>query len=562
MKFKKDYILYIISVTITTFILIYAQGAQNVVGPIVGGNPSGQYHPISEIWIPSGSIINWGGVSFTNISNLTVSQHINVSGSLCIKGNCITSWGDISGKTIPQAIKDKDLNYLSMFLIDDLIKNGSVTVNDYAALINSVGTPDFWAVAFSFASDDIIASILNSSSISIDKAASILNSPSISSEKIVSIFNSANISPARIKSILSSNNISANKVQAILYKMVDLGYYDRVLQIMTVDAQNSTISSNTNLTSGVNLYRTLTINSGVTLTLGSGPGVIIADIVNNYGSIVSGWVKGVGGKGAANGDGGDGAGGIIILARNIIVGTIRADGKNGKNGGSGGATGWGYDGGDGVFWLIGSDLPGKGGNGGGRCGGKGGYNGGGGGGEDYSGYVPGDTIYDLLVCGGNGGSFTAFTAVIFDTETALLNELFKSVVDWWIINVLGKRPTVYKNIPYLGGAGGGGGGAFTESYNTPIEDDGGGGGGGGQIIIYGTSITAGTITVRGGNGGNGGALSSSKGGGGGGGGVVYVFYRSYTGTFSIDVSGGAGGSGKGGNGENGSRGTYRTIQLQ
>ncbi|RIB35140.1 MAG: hypothetical protein BXU00_02990 [Candidatus Nanoclepta minutus] len=175
MKFKRDYLLYIISVTITTLILIYAQGSQNVIGPIVGGNPNGQYHPISEIWIPSGSIINWGGVSFTNISNLTVSQYVNVSGGFCIKGDCISSWSNVSGgKTIPQAIKDKDLNYLSLFLIDDLINKGYVTVDDYISLINSVGTLDFLAMALSFANSSTAATILGSSNITPQKGAQIL----------------------------------------------------------------------------------------------------------------------------------------------------------------------------------------------------------------------------------------------------------------------------------------------------------------------------------------------------------------------------------------------------
>jgi len=97
MKFKRDFLLYVISVTITTFIIIYAQSTQNVVGPIVGGNPTGQYHSISEIWIPSGSIINWGGVSFINISNITVSQYINATGGFCIGRDCITSWQQVEG---------------------------------------------------------------------------------------------------------------------------------------------------------------------------------------------------------------------------------------------------------------------------------------------------------------------------------------------------------------------------------------------------------------------------------------------------------------------------------
>jgi len=525
----------------------------------------------SQVWIYNIRItstnVDWGGVSFTNISNITVSQYVNAIGGLCIRGNCITSWANVSGKTVPQAIKDKDLNYLSMFFIDDLIKNGSVTINDYVTLINSVGTPDFWAMALSFATPDIAAAILNSTGISADRAASILNSTSITVDKIVHIFNSANITidriasilnspnmspdkaalilassnidPSKVKSILSSLNINANRVQAILYKMVDLRYYDRLLQIMTFDATDFTVSSNTILnTTGVNRYRNLIINSRATLTVGREPGVIIADTINNYGSIVSGWVKGAGGIGSSGGyNGGNGTGGIIILARNIVVGNISADGKAAPNvkGTSSGPTA----GGSGAFWLIGSDMPGKGGEGElaaigtpfGCFAGSGGYNGGGGGG-----------VFDGQNCypGADGGDSSR---TYFSTAIDLLNELFKSVVDWYIVNVLGKNPSTIKSIPSLGGSGGGGG-----------NGAGGGGGGGGQIIIYGTSITTGTITARGGSGG----AHGEAGGGGGGGGVVYIFYRSLIGKdFIIDVSGGV----RGLNAGSGLPGVSNTILI-
>jgi len=133
MKVKRDIVLYVVSLILVGFAFIYAQ---NVVGPTVGGNPNGQYHPISEIWIPSGSIINWGGVSFMNITNLTVLQYVKASG-FCIGNSCITSWEDI-GYGGPIAM------YLYRVPIKIIEKSGSnledYTVNlkiDTASLISA-----------------------------------------------------------------------------------------------------------------------------------------------------------------------------------------------------------------------------------------------------------------------------------------------------------------------------------------------------------------------------------------------------------------------------------------
>jgi hypothetical protein len=358
-----------------------------------------------------------------------------------------------------------------------------------------------------------------------------------SSDLLVDIIGSPNISPSTIKSILASPRISADRVQEIVHRVIDRAVtpgrrhlLDRVIELMTFDAPDSSITASTTLTTGVNRYRNLSIASGVTLTLGAGPGVIIADSISNSGTIASGWVRGSGGPAVdGGGAGGAGRGGIIILARSITVGMIKADGASGGAGSTTAAYKDGISGAPGMFWVLDPDSPPIGGNGGGRDPkttpsgwGLGGANGGGGG--------------SFFLKGGWGGTSTV---IVFPSAELMVLELFKSIVDWWIVNVLGKRPSLVRGIPVLGG-GGGGGGAVYDAY----EADGGGGGGGGEIIIYGGSVTAGVVTARGGAGGAGGAEGSIDcGGGGGAGGVIYVLYRTLTGTFTLDVSGGSGGGG-------------------
>jgi len=394
------------------------------------------------------------------------------------------------GKTIPQAIKDLDLDYLSPFFIDDLLASGKITEADVQNLISIYGSLSFW----------------------VDLASS-------SKGPLLDVF-------------VRHPNVNADYAQLALYRTIEKYNFDSLIYVLTKNASDLNVTSNTTLTSGVNIFKSLNINSGVTLTLGAGPGIIIADTVNNAGNIVSGWVKGVGGNpGRPPGRGGDGAGGIIIFSKNITTGTISADGKNGEDGGSYVSSGGAQGGGAGLFWLIGSDMPGKGGNGGGAStGGIGNYNGGGGGNA-----------------GNNGGGGGDSTRISFSLWKDLLFELLKSITDWWLINIVGKTPLLYRNVPYLGGSGGGGGGDYTYS-------SGGGGGGGGEIVVIGLNITAGTISAKGGNGG----VSSGYGGGGGGGGVVYVFYRNLSGSFSFNVAGGAGGADSG---ASGTAGVAKTIPL-
>jgi hypothetical protein len=345
--------------------------------------------------------------------------------------------------------------------------------------------------------------------------------------KIVDVFNSAYFATSSLKSLLADSALVADKAQAILYSMVDAGYYDKVLDLITFDAPDYSVTASTTLTTGVNRYKTLSVASGVTLTLGASPGVIIANTVSNSGVIESGWTRGSGGSPGTSGAGagGSGAGGIIVLARSVTIGTMRADGKAGGSASTVAANGNGGGGGGGAFWVISPNTPPSGGRGGGGTvvGGAGNPNGGGGGGT-------------RIYVGGAGGSASVTS---FPDATSLLNELLKAVCDWWLVNVLGKTPSSTKSIPSLGGSGGGGG-AGEDTYGA----SGGGGGGGGEIIVYGTSVTAGTLSAVGGVGGNGGTEGAyDGGGGGGGGGVIYVFYKSLSGTNTFNVSGGAGGVG-------------------
>jgi hypothetical protein len=381
-----------------------------------------------------------------------------------------------------------------------------------------------------------------------------LSSPAISTTSLNSILTDANM-PATSRSViyaymegsavkasLDARSLTANQYQSELYAIVDAGAYDTVIGVITAGASSLTVTTNTTLTTGVNRYGMLSIDPGVTLTLGAEPGVIIADTVRNLGTITSGWIKGAGGAPGASGAGagGGGAGAIIILARMITVGTITADGAAGGAGSTVAASGNGGAGGAGNFWLIFGDSVGLGGNGGVTGAGAGNRNGGGGGGG--SAYL-----------GGAGGAATTTT---FSSGLSLLNRLMKAACDWWLVNVAAKTPTSTISLPSLGGSGGGGGAAYDANSAS-----GGGGGGGGQIIIYGTNMDAGVVSAKGGAGGSGGTEGTyDGGGGGGGGGVIYVFYKNLTGSFAFFVSGGSGGSGDTA-GSSGTTGASKTITV-
>jgi len=421
-------------------------------------------------------------------------------------------------------LKQGDLAVRDIIQLKPLIDANYITIDDLANYINSYGDLSFLAGLLFYAfllnyGSSFVAQILNSSKLSADRIADIINSASYD------ILN-------RIKTVLTDASLSADKIQAILYSIVDKGYYQRLVELFTFDAPSQNITANTTWTTGVNRLYQLTISSGVALTLDALPNVVIADTITNNGVITSG-IQNNGGSGG----GGGGAKGIIIIAKNITVGTINANGGAGVNGGGVSNP---TSGGGGVLWIIsGYDA----GNGGAGCPSTNTSSGGGGGGQvgGAGGYAAG---------GGGSASVTSFADAI-----SLLKEILKAVSDWYIVNVLSKKPTSIKSIPNLYGSGGGGGWV---NALVCAENGGGGGGQGGEIIIFGVNITAGAVNAKGGNGGSGSGTVCSGDGGGGGGGVIYVFYKSLSGTFTFNVDGGAGGGGActGGLGTKGSAVTF------
>ena len=443
-------------------------------------------------------------------------------------------------------IKEKDYEsakFSDMFYAEFLARSGVVTWDDVAGFIDygvaNLNNADFWARLFNnyttewttygiskiFNSTNIdpanAGKILSSSELSVDRAALILADTTFDLTRITDILYT--MDGSRIVSIFSSSNISGDRVQSIMYKFVDRGMYDKVIDILTATATSDTITAASSY-SGVVFRRSISISSGVTVSITDGPGVIVADTIENNGTIVSDWVMGAGGAAGASGAGagGDGRGGIIILANTLKTGTISADGGDGGDGSTVADSGAGGDGGAGAFWII-SGMPDhttiRGGNGGGfdvSVTGAGNFNGGGGGGGYF-------------YAGGDSAIASVYT---FYSATTLIRTMFKAVIDYWIQNVLGKALTTAKTIPNLGGSGGGGG-AADDTYAA----SGGGGGGGGQIIVYATTIYSGTITARGGNGGAAGAEGAyDSSGGGGAGGIIYIFYRNKAGTITTDVT--------------------------
>ena len=391
-----------------------------------------------------------------------------------------------------------------------------------------------------------ISTFLSHPAFSIDTILRLFSSPKLDTTTVGNIlkfmyFDLEKIERVRdiVRNVFTSSLFTADKTQAIMYKLAEHGMYDVLLDAITYDAPSASITTSTTLTTGVSVYRDLSISSGVTLTLGQAPCVLIAKKIMNYGVITTDQIKGAGGAGAYGaGSGGGGAHGIIIMADELRTGTIRANGSNGTaatgvTGNAGGAAG-----GAGFFWEIGTYKAGNGGNGG-ASGGAGRYNGGGGGGAST--YV-----------GGAGGRATSLS---FPDARSLLTELFKAMIDWALVNLASKTPSTTKNFPDLGGSGGGAG----SSHSSSGQSGGGGGGGGGQVVLFGNVLNAGRVEARGGAGANG-YGSDSGAGGGGGGGIVYAIYKTLNGSFVFDVAGGAAGTSAVA-GTAGSAGSAVTFQI-
>lgn len=341
-------------------------------------------------------------------------------------------------------------------------------------------------------------------------------------------------------------NLNANRVQSILYAMVDKMYFDRVIEIITYDAPNMTVTGTTTV-SGVVRYKNLVVSSGATLTVGGQPGVIIASEISNMGTISKSATGGAGGTTPSlPGRGGNGGGGLIIIAKNVLGGTFQARGESGESGGLTDTWCSGGSGGNGLMVRVGTDSPGNGGSAvSGTTGGGGGSPGGGGGGG----------ISTAFAC--NGGSGGTISLVTVDSYTTIATETLKAACDWFIVNVLGKTPTTTKSFYNCYGAGGGGGAEYDRT-----GDSGGGGGSGGQIIVVADMVSGGTYDVSGGNGGNGGNEGAwDNGGGGGGGGIVYVLAKRVWSVPTFNASGGAGGTGDQGTAGSGTSGTAKLILI-
>jgi len=188
------------------------------------------------------------------------------------------------------------------------------------------------------------------------------------------------ISSSKANAVLKNTYLSGDKAQALLYRF---SLEDKLVDILTYDAPSVSVTANTTIT-GVNRYRSLSIASGVTLTVDGQPGAIIAYSLDNGGTIDKTATGAPGGApgGAGGGAGGAGGGELIVFSRDLSnSGAIRANGAPGGNGSTVAVRAAGGKGGSGLFVVVGSDVAGSGGAGGNSAmGGAGGVNGGGGGG--------------------------------------------------------------------------------------------------------------------------------------------------------------------------------------
>jgi len=395
--------------------------------------------------------------------------------------------------------------------------------DELAAVINGMSAADGASALEAMEISDA-AAVVNSSNLSVANAAAIFDNTNISVFTVSDILDNSNLWASKAASVLGHANLDANRSQTVLYGMSS---FAKIIDIITSGASDATFAANGSIT-GINRYATLTINSGITLTVNGQPGVIITSSLLNAGTIDKSKSGGMGGVGNC-GTGGAGGGGIVVISKYFNNGSvIRADGGSGGNGCWVGGSSRipGGTGGGGMFFRIDSDIVGDGGDGSGTGKGLGFF--GGGGGDDGS-TSSGNPIYP----GGNGGSVSY--PVTLDTEENLYTEQRKAVVDWWLVNVVVKLPMALKSFADAKGAGGGGGGSGSHGA-------GGGGAGGGSILILSDIFdnSNGTISADGGRGGN--SVANSFCGGGGGGGIVYGLFRTLlVSDGAVSVEGGLGG---------------------
>jgi hypothetical protein len=457
--------------------------------------------------------------------------------------------------------KESILRYiLSDGDLEDAIMYGKIQPKSFEKLINNTKNVKFWCSTIGKKlSAKSLAKIVSQCKL---KESFLLDFfDCLTTEKLAEIFNVENLSIETIYKYLKER-ASADRAQAVLYKMAEKTYFKRLAEILTYGANDVTLTANTTY-SGINRFRDLNLN-GYTYTADGQP--------------------------------------HIIIARDIYIPSSSVLTKTASNPVD--QPGSGYPGSPGYYILDTSQYP-KGGSGGGVWsppaaggGGGGGIDGAGGGGYQS---------------GGVGGGALL---LVLENTIQIAIALYYTVIDWYIVNILGKTPSDTVQIQNLraatggrggrsadgasGGLGGNGGGGLMifcrnlynygtisangangangagSSYPGAIYSGGGGGGGGAGGLIYVVThsiVHTGSTVSKGGNGGKGGDADplwgdGGGGGGGGSGGIIYFFYSksvsSISGTF--DVSGGSGGAGgsagySGGSGSSGQTGIVRLYSY-
>jgi len=372
------------------------------------------------------------------------------------------------------------------------------------------------------------ASIFDDANLTSAKSASIFDDANLTATRGAPIFSHANLTVANVNLICDHANLTSDREQAHLYQMVTDNVIGKIIDVITEGQSDVTISVNTQI-EDTTIYKNLTINAGVTLTvhttLGEKSGVIIARNITNNGTITRSPQGAAGGMRGRYG--GYGGGGLLIIVNTLDNNSIiEAPGQN---------AGWGHNnvggnglpGSNGAIYRVGSQAVGVGGaGGGGTC-----EVGGGGGARSGAGGVA------SLYTGGVGGN-VSYTA----TSGAQMHDLLmQATIDYFIEIVEGKAaPTTPQDFLDIYGGGGGSG------TRVSTGKSGAGGGNGGELIIACDTYdnTGGTIKTPGGNGCN--CESGDDhggGGGGGGGGIVYVIYRTQTAPGTLSANGGAFGTG-------------------
>jgi len=436
--------------------------------------------------------------------------------------NLLTTFNDLSYIPVPYYNNQVSLTQVASF-VSNLVQNYRAA-GLIASFINS-NPYNVWHT-------DFVENLIPNPYLGFTNASLILNN--VSTSVLANIATSTNVPATSLLSLISNAALSANAAQGLLYSLAENYYYNKWIQTVTYNAPSITFSTNATISTSPLIAQSITIASGVTVACGLGTCYFIAQTFNNQGVVVNANGAGAGGAGNGGGAGGGPGGGIAILAITAAVGTINVNGYNGEAGytsfvtGDGGAPGYAVD----YFVTVsGIGIP-SGGHGGGPLVGtysvNGKPNGGGGGGT--------------LCCYGGIAAGSLPKVYSFPDYQSLVTYMMESVSDWWLSNIVGKRPSRTASIlSFYGGGGGGGGGAAYTGY----AGGGGGGGGAGEAIIYGYNVEAGTVNAYGGNGGNGDVNSTSSGGGGGGGGLVFVIYGpgGLNGTMNVNVAGGLPGTG-------------------